>query len=79
MSSADGVVVSAAPPPLGVVPNFENPESIGYRLVIVSVVFPVPSLCFLIPRLYVAGVILRKWHTDDCKVFHRNLVFGLSC
>ncbi len=74
MSSADGVVVGAAPPPEGVTPNFENPEWIGYRLVIVSVVFPVLSLCFLIPRLYAAGFILRKWHTDDCEVFYRSLV-----
>ena len=77
MSSADGVVVGAAPPPEGVTPNFENPEWIGYRLVIVSVVFPVLSLCFLIPRLYAAGFILRKWHADDCEMLPKALL-GLS-
>jgi hypothetical protein len=69
MSATDGVVMGAAPPPPGVTPNFENPESIGYRLVIVAVVFSVLSLSFLIPRLYSAGFILRKWHADDCKCF----------
>ncbi|KAK0663428.1 hypothetical protein QBC41DRAFT_368100 [Cercophora samala] len=51
-----------SPPPI---PNYENPESIGYRLVIVAVVFPVLALCFLVPRLYTASSIIRKWHPDD--------------
>ncbi|KAK0721237.1 hypothetical protein B0T21DRAFT_386173 [Apiosordaria backusii] len=53
------------PPPPGVTPNFEDGESIGYQLVIVAVVFPVLALCFLVPRLYTASYILRKWHPDD--------------
>lgn len=68
MSSADGAVMGAAPPPPGVAPNFEHPDWIGYRLIIVAVVFPVLSLCFLIPRLYSAAFIIRKWHPDDCKM-----------
>ncbi|KAK4203457.1 hypothetical protein QBC40DRAFT_24205 [Triangularia verruculosa] len=51
-----------SPPPI---PNYENPESIGYRLVIVAVLFPVLALCFLVPRLYTASSIIRKWHPDD--------------
>lgn len=74
MSSADGAVIPATPPPLGVTPNFENPEWIGYRLIIVSAVFPVLSLCFLIPRLYSAAFIIRKWHNDDCKAMPQDLV-----
>ncbi len=79
MSSTSGAVMGAAPPPDGVIPNFENPESIGYQLVIVAVVFPVLSLCFLVPRLYSAGVIMRKWHADDCKLPHRRVVAELAC
>jgi hypothetical protein len=59
--------IPAAPPPPGVTPNFDNPAWIGYRLIIVSVVFPVFGLFFLIPRLYSAGAIIRKWHPDDCE------------
>jgi len=67
MSSADAGPMAAMPPPEGVTANFDNPDSIGYRLVIVSVVFPVLAVCFLIPRLYAAVYIIRKWHPDDCK------------
>ncbi|AEO59732.1 hypothetical protein MYCTH_2308231 [Thermothelomyces thermophilus ATCC 42464] len=65
MSSASETIIPAAPPPPGVTPNFENPESSSHQLIIVSVVFPVFSFFFLIPRLYLASFILRKWHTDD--------------
>jgi hypothetical protein len=70
MTSADGGIMGAAPPPGGVTPNFENPDWIGYRLIIVSAVFPVVALSFLLPRLYSAAFIIRKWHPDDCKVLH---------
>ncbi|KAK4186947.1 hypothetical protein QBC35DRAFT_386072 [Podospora australis] len=57
--------MGAAPPPEGVTPNFVNPDSTGYQLIIVAVVFPVLALCFLIPRLYTASCIIKKWHADD--------------
>lgn len=72
MSSGNSTIVAAVPPPPGVTPNFENPESISYRLVIVAVVFPLLALCFLIPRLYSATFIIRKWHHDDCKTIKRR-------
>lgn len=59
--------------PAAPIPNYDNPESIGYRLVIVAVVFPVLALCFLVPRLYTASHIIRKWHPDDCEIsLHTN-------
>jgi hypothetical protein len=61
MSSADGMLP-------GVTPDGGEPEWIGYRLIIVSVVFLVMSLVFLVPRLYSAAFIIKKWHTDDCKL-----------
>ncbi|KAM7221217.1 hypothetical protein V8F06_003392 [Rhypophila decipiens] len=55
----------AGHPPPGVIPNFDNPESIGYRLIIVASVFPVVTGVFLGLRLYTAAFILRRWHIDD--------------
>ncbi|KAK3292996.1 uncharacterized protein B0H64DRAFT_403278 [Chaetomium fimeti] len=63
--SSDGSFIPAAPPPPNVEPNFEHPESSSHQLIIVSVVFPVLSFFFLIPRLYSATFIIRKWHPDD--------------
>lgn len=53
------------PPPPDVTPNFENPESIAYRMYIVAIFFPVLALVFLSTRLYSASFILKKWHADD--------------
>ncbi|KAM7207889.1 hypothetical protein V8F20_001683 [Naviculisporaceae sp. PSN 640] len=55
----------AGEPPPGVTPNFENPESIGYRLIIVAAVFPAFTGVFLLLRLYTAQFILKRWHIDD--------------
>jgi hypothetical protein len=63
MSSGDGTAVVP-----GVTPGLEEPEWIGYRLIIVSVVFLVMSVVFLVPRLYSASFIIKKWHPDDCKL-----------
>ncbi|KAL2163270.1 hypothetical protein VTH06DRAFT_5326 [Thermothelomyces fergusii] len=65
MSSSNETVIAAAPPPPGVTPNFEKPESSSHQLIVVSVVFPLVSFFFLIPRLYSASVIRRRWHRDD--------------
>lgn len=54
-------------PPPGVTPNLENPESIGYRIIIVAAVFPAITGVFLCIRLYTAQFILKRWHTDDCE------------
>ncbi|KAK4234792.1 hypothetical protein C8A03DRAFT_18371 [Achaetomium macrosporum] len=82
MSSAEGATMGAAPPPEGATPNFENPEWIGYRLIIVSAVFPAFALCFLLPRLYSAAFIIRKWHPDDyliCVGFAFALANSIIC
>lgn len=68
--------MGAAPPPPGVTPNFEEPEWIGYRLIIVSVVFLVMSVVFLVPRLYSAAFIIKKWHPDDCKTTGKKTLGG---
>ena len=70
MGSADGginlnLIIPALPPPPGVTSNFENPESLAYRLFIVAIFFPVLAFAFLSLRLFSAAFILKKWHLDD--------------
>ncbi|KAL1840772.1 hypothetical protein VTJ49DRAFT_7727 [Mycothermus thermophilus] len=82
MASADGTFIPAAPPPEGVTPNFENPEWIGYRLIIVAVVFPVLASCFLVPRLWSAAFIIKRWHPDDyliCVGYAFALINSIVC
>lgn len=54
------------PPPEGTTPNFTDPESIGYRVVIAAVFFPVLAIPFLLARLYVKYFIIKHLHLDDC-------------
>jgi hypothetical protein len=63
---ADTVGVS---PPPGIVPNFDNPESIAYRLIVVSVVGPVVTIPMCGLRLYTNRRILRLEIWDDCEFF----------
>jgi hypothetical protein len=58
--------VGAWPPPPGVVPNFANPESIGYRFILVSVLFPTIAIPICGLRLYTKRYILRAINLDDC-------------
>jgi len=67
--------VGAWPPPPGVTPNFSNPESIGYRMIIVSVLFPAITIPITLLRLYTKRYILGVIHVDDC-TYPRALSFG---
>lgn len=58
--------VGAWPPPPGVTPNFINPESIGYRIIVVSVLFPAITIPIVLLRLYTKRYILGVVHPDDC-------------
>jgi hypothetical protein len=64
-STAD--VIGAWPPPPGVVPNFINPESVGYRLIVAAIMCPAIALVFLLLRLYTKLCILKKLLLDDYK------------
>jgi len=57
----------ALPPPPGVTPNFTNPESIAYRIIIASVLGPVITIPICIVRLYTKKYILRNVGYDDCE------------
>jgi hypothetical protein len=60
-------IVGTSPPPPGVTPNFVNPQSNGYQIIIAGIVLPVVMLPFLGARLYAKYNLLKKIHYDDCK------------
>lgn len=72
MASANGGFIPASPPPEGVTPNFENGESIAYRLFVSAIVFSVLSLVVLLARLFSAAFILKKWRLDDSKFLSQS-------
>ena len=53
------------PPPAGVTPNLVNPESVGWKLVLASVLCPVFAILFWLLRLYTSRFIVRKFWVDD--------------
>jgi hypothetical protein len=57
----------ALPAPPGITPNFHNPENRAYQVIIVSVIWPVIALTFLLLRLYTKRYIIGKLHLDDCE------------
>lgn len=65
MSSGD-TMIGAMPPPSGVVANFDHPESIAHRVIIVSVLGAVIALPICLVRLYTKRYILRNLDWDDC-------------
>ncbi|XPS91107.1 hypothetical protein M3J09_000530 [Ascochyta lentis] len=66
--SSDGSVRGAMPPPPGVVPNFDDPESIAHRVIIVSVLGAVITLPICVVRLYTKQQILRNFGWDDYSI-----------
>lgn len=67
-STASNLITGTLPPPPGVIPNFTNPQSIGYRLIIAAVIFPAIALIFLSLRIYTKRWILKQLLLDDCKL-----------
>lgn len=63
-------IVGLSPPPPGVTPNFDHPESIGYRLAITLAVFLVLATCVLLLRLYTRYFIINIIGADDCKQYN---------
>ncbi|KAH6714832.1 hypothetical protein BKA61DRAFT_343667 [Leptodontidium sp. MPI-SDFR-AT-0119] len=60
----DGIV-GVLPPPPGVIPNFENPESQGYRVILtIAILFPLATIVLLL-RVYTRVVIVRNVGIDD--------------
>lgn len=65
---ASNTTVGAMPPPPGVTPNFDNPESIAHRVIIASVLGPVIAIPFCLLRLYTKQWILRQVGWDDYSI-----------
>ncbi|KAI9800734.1 MAG: hypothetical protein M1833_003150 [Piccolia ochrophora] len=59
------VLVGAIPPPPGVTPNFVDPVSIGYRLIVVGVLFLVLGTFFISIRFYTKLIILHALGWED--------------
>lgn len=55
------------PPPPGVMPNFNQPESIGYKILITTTTCVPLSLFVLLLRLYTRRFIVRAMGAEDCK------------
>ncbi|KAH7335631.1 hypothetical protein BKA66DRAFT_479958 [Pyrenochaeta sp. MPI-SDFR-AT-0127] len=66
--------VGAMPPPPGVTPNFDNPESITHRVIIASVLGPVITIPICLVRLYTKRCILRRVGYDDYAIILATLL-----
>ena len=65
--SQDASDIPSIPPPLGVVPNFVNPEDTSYRVFAVAgICFPLLFI-FLGLRIYAKYRILESRTWDDCE------------
>lgn len=69
--SSDGAIVGAMPAPPGVIANFDNPESIAHRVIIVSGLGAVIAIPICLVRLYTKRTILRTFGWDDCEQIRR--------
>jgi hypothetical protein len=68
-STANNSYLGMLPPPPGHTVNLTDPESIGWRLILASVLCPVVALIFVLLRLYTARFIVQKMFIDDGEFF----------
>ena len=73
MMNSTAVVVGAWPAPTGVTPNFSNPESIGYRVILAALLCPAVTIIFVLLRLYTKHFLTKKLHIDDCKTLYSGI------
>lgn len=66
-STAGAAIIGAAPPPPGVVPDFENGESNAIHVVLASVLCPAFAVPLVLLRFYTAKKIIKLVRPDDCK------------
>jgi hypothetical protein len=61
-------IIGALPPPPGVIPDFDHPESAWYQNVIaIAVLFPLATIVLCL-RLYTRVILVRYTGSDDCKL-----------
>ncbi|KAK0104925.1 hypothetical protein ONS95_005188 [Cadophora gregata] len=61
-------VLGAWPPPPGVTPNFDNPDSIAWRVITAALISPVVSIFFVLMRSYTKRFIFHRFDWDDYAV-----------
>ena len=61
-------IVGASPPPPGVVPNFEHPESRGHLIILVTAILLPIATFVLALRIYTRVALVRYLGSDDCKL-----------
>jgi len=66
-STAEPAFPGMLPPPPGVTPNLANPGSMGWRLVVASVLCPFFAVLLWVLRLYTSRRIVHKFWPDDCE------------
>lgn len=86
MASPTTSIKPALTPPPGIVPNFVDPPSQSYAIIIAIVFFLVSTTPFVLVRLYTRYYINQKLWWDDCKwnlhsisrlqLIFKNLGFG---
>ena len=69
MSPEELARTPAGEPPPGVVPNLEDPPSIGYRLLIIgAILLAIMIICSTL-RFYSVIAVRRKIRPDDCMCY----------
>jgi hypothetical protein len=64
-------IIGTLPPPPGVIPDFEHPESVGHRVIIaIAIFFPLATLVLFL-RIYTRAILVRNVGSDDCKLLCR--------
>lgn len=61
-------VVGAWPAPPGVIPNFQNPESIAWMVITAALISPVVAVFFVLMRSYTKRCIFNRFDWDDYAV-----------
>jgi hypothetical protein len=61
--------IGLIPPPPGVIPNFNNPPSTGYKVIITAMVTWGLASVFVLLRVIVKLRITRQWKIEDCIIY----------
>jgi len=61
-------MVGAWPPPPGVTPNFESPDSIAWMVITAALVSPIVAVFFVLMRSYTKKCIFNRFDWDDYAV-----------
>ena len=79
-TSYDPSQVPALDPPLGVIPNFDDPYTQGPKLLALSAVAMGIMYLFVILRSYSKFCVQKKYTLDDCESnVHASIFLGEMC